>query len=141
MEPGRSIVGNAGILVSRVQYIKESHFKTFIVADAAMNDLIRPALYQAHHEILPVTATDKKVLGDLVGPICESGDFLAQDRELPAVGEGDLLVALSAGAYGFSMASSYNSRPRPAEVMVEGDVATLIRRRESWEDLIATESA
>jgi diaminopimelate decarboxylase len=141
MEPGRSIVGNAGILVSRVQYVKESHFKTFIVADAGMNDLIRPALYQAHHEILPVTATDKTITGDLVGPICESGDFIAQDRELPAVGEGDLLAALSAGAYGFSMASNYNSRPRPAEIMVDGDKVTLVRRRESWEDLITTESA
>jgi diaminopimelate decarboxylase len=139
MEPGRSIVGNAGVLVSRVQYVKASHFKTFIVADAAMNDLIRPSLYQAHHEILPVTATEKKVIGDLVGPICESGDFIAQDRELPAVGEGDLLVALSAGAYGFSMASTYNSRLRPAEVMVDGKVATLIRRRETREELIAAE--
>jgi len=141
MEPGRSIVGNAGILVSRVQYVKESHFKTFIVADAAMNDLIRPSLYQAHHEILPVAETGRKVLGDLVGPICESGDFLAQDRELPAVGEGDLVAAMSAGAYGFAMASNYNSRPRPAEVMVDGASATLVRRRETWDDLVAAETA
>lgn len=140
MEPGRSIVGNAGILVCRVQYVKESHFKKFIVTDAAMNDLIRPALYQAHHEILPVVATDRKVLGDLVGPICESGDFLAQDRELPDVQQGDLVVALSAGAYGFSMSSNYNSRPRVAEVMVDGTQAVQIRQRETWEDIVRGES-
>jgi len=140
MEPGRSIVGNAGILVTRVQYVKQSHFKTFIVVDAAMNDLIRPALYQAHHEILPVTATDKKVTGDLVGPICESGDFLAADRELPDVKQDDLVVALSAGAYGFSMSSNYNSRPRAAEVMVDGASATQIRQRETWEDIVRGES-
>ena len=140
MEPGRSIVGNAGILVSRVQYVKDSHFKKFIVVDAAMNDLIRPALYQAHHEILPVVATDKTVTGDLVGPICESGDFLAQDRELPDVKQGDLVVALSAGAYGFSMSSNYNSRPRAAEVMVDGTRATPIRQRETWEDIVRGES-
>jgi diaminopimelate decarboxylase len=139
MEPGRSIVGNAGILVSRVQYVKDSHFKKFIVADAAMNDLIRPALYQAHHEILPVTATDKTVTGDLVGPICESGDFLAQDRELPDVKQGDLVVALSAGAYGFSMSSNYNSRPRAAEIMVDGERATPIRQRETFEDIVRGE--
>ena len=140
MEPGRSIVGNAGILVSRVQYVKDSHFKKFIVADAAMNDLIRPALYQAHHEILPVVATDKKVTGDLVGPICESGDFLAQDRELPDVKQGDLVVALSAGAYGFSMSSNYNSRPRAAEIMVDGTRATPIRQRETFEDIVRGET-
>jgi diaminopimelate decarboxylase len=140
MEPGRSIVGNAGILVCRVQYIKESHFKKFIVVDAAMNDLIRPSLYQAHHEILPVQATDRKVTGDLVGPICESGDFLAQDRELPDVKERDLVVALSAGAYGFSMSSNYNSRPRAAEILVDGTTATQIRQRETLEDLVRGES-
>ncbi len=140
MEPGRSIVGNSGILVCRVQYVKDSHFKKFIVVDAAMNDLIRPALYQAHHEILPVVATDKTVTGDLVGPICESGDFLAQDRELPDVKQGDLVVALSAGAYGFSMSSNYNSRPRAAEVMVDGTRATPIRQRETWEDIVRGES-
>ena len=140
MEPGRSIVGNAGILVTRVQYVKQSHFKTFIVVDAAMNDLIRPSLYQAYHEILPVNATEKTVTGDLVGPICESGDFLAQDRELPDVKERDLVVALSAGAYGFSMSSNYNSRPRAAEIMVEGDQATQIRQRETWEDLVRGEA-
>jgi len=140
MEPGRSIVGNAGILVCRVQYVKDSHFKKFIVTDGAMNDLIRPALYQAHHEILPVVATAGKVTGDLVGPICESGDFLAQDRELPDVKQGDLVVALSAGAYGFSMSSNYNSRPRAAEVMVDGARAEQIRQRETWEDIVRGES-
>ncbi len=140
MEPGRSIVGNAGILVARVQYVKDSHFKKFIVVDAAMNDLIRPALYQAHHEILPVTATDKTVTGDLVGPICESGDFLAADRDLPDVKQDDLVVALSAGAYGFSMSSNYNSRPRAAEVMVDGTSATQIRQRETWEDIVRGEN-
>ena len=140
MEPGRSIVGNAGILVCRVQYVKESYFKKFIVADAAMNDLIRPALYQAYHEILPVAASDKRVQGDLVGPICESGDFLAADRDLPDAKEGDLLAVLSAGAYGFSMSSNYNSRPRAAEVMVEGDQAVCIRQREMLEDLVRGES-
>ena len=140
MEPGRSIVGNAGILVCRVQVVKASHFKTFIVVDAGMNDLIRPALYQAHHEIKAVTATSKTVTGDLVGPICESGDFLAQDRELPDVKEDDLVAAFSAGAYGFAMSSNYNSRPRAAEVMVDGNDAFLIRRRETWEDIVRGES-
>jgi diaminopimelate decarboxylase len=141
MEPGRSIVGNAGILVCRVQYVKESYFKKFIVADAAMNDLIRPALYQAHHEILPVTACDRKVTGDLVGPICESGDFLAADRELPDAKEGDLLAVMSAGAYGYAMSSTYNSRPRAAEVMVEGDKAVLVHQRDTLEDLVKGELA
>jgi diaminopimelate decarboxylase len=140
MEPGRGIVGNAGILVARVQYVKESHYKKFIVIDAAMNDLIRPALYQAYHEILPVIETPARVTGDLVGPVCESGDFLAQDRELPDVKEGDLVVALSAGAYGFAMASNYNSRTRPAEVMVDGAEAFQIRQRETWEDLVKGEA-
>jgi diaminopimelate decarboxylase len=139
MEPGRSIVGNAGILVCRVQYVKESYFKKFIVIDAAMNDLIRPALYQAHHEILPVVASDGKVTGDLVGPICESGDFLAADRELPDAKDGDLLAVMSAGAYGYAMSSTYNSRPRAAEVMVEGDKAMLVRQRETLEDLVKGE--
>jgi diaminopimelate decarboxylase len=139
MEPGRSIVGNAGILVCTVQYVKESYFKKFIVADAAMNDLIRPALYQAHHEVLAVTATDKRVPGDLVGPICESGDFLAADRDLPDVREGDLLAVMSAGAYGYAMSSNYNSRPRAAEVMVDGDQAIQIRQRETMEDLVRGE--
>jgi diaminopimelate decarboxylase len=136
MEPGRFLVGNAGLLVARVQYVKDNPFKKFIIVDAAMNDLIRPSLYQAHHEICAVRETAQRVLGDVVGPICESGDFLAQDRELPAVQQGDLLAVRSAGAYGFAMSSNYNSRPRAAEVMVSGSGHQLIRRRETWEDLV-----
>ncbi len=141
MEPGRSIVGNAGILVARVEYTKESHFKKFVVVDAGMNDLIRPSLYEAYHEIKPVRASRRKVKGDLVGPICESGDFLALDRELPAMKEGDLVAVMSAGAYGFSMSSTYNSRPRAAEVMVDGKKAFLVRQRETFEDLVRGETA
>ena len=139
LEPGRSLVGNAGVLVCRVQYVKDHPLKKFIVVDAGMNDLIRPALYEAHHEILPVRATQDTVTADLVGPICESGDFLALDRELPDVRQDDLLAAASAGAYGFAMASNYNSRPRPAEVLVDGSEALLVCRRETWEDLTARE--
>lgn len=141
MEPGRFLVGNAGILVTRVQYVKDSPFKKFVITDAAMNDLIRPSLYQAHHEICAVQETSERMLGDVVGPICESGDFLAQDRELPAVRQGDLLAVRSAGAYGFSMSSNYNSRPRAAEIMVSGSEHKLIRRRETREDLVAQEQA
>lgn len=140
MEPGRAMVGNAGILVTRVEYVKVSHFKRFIIADAAMNDLIRPALYDAYHAIWPVRETGQHVVGDLVGPICESGDFLAQERELPAAGEGDLLAVMGAGAYGFAMASNYNSRCRPAEVMVEGGRFALVRARETWDDLLRGET-
>ncbi len=139
MEPGRSLVGNGAILVCRTQYVKESHFKKFVVVDAAMNDLIRPALYQAHHEIVPVRESVERIRGDLVGPICESGDFTAQDRELPAAREGDLLAIRSAGAYGFSMSSNYNSRCRAAEVLVDGCRANLVRERERWEDLVRGE--
>ena len=114
-------------------------FKKFIVVDAGMNDLIRPSLYQAWHEIQAVRATPATGLGDVVGPICESGDFLAQDRELPAVQAGDLLAVLGAGAYGFTMSSNYNSRPRVAEVMVRGAQHALIRRRETWDDLVRHE--
>lgn len=141
MEPGRGLVGNGGILVCRVVAVKESYFKKFVVIDAGMNDLIRPALYQAHHEIAPVHETAGKIFGDLVGPICESGDFLAADRDLPAAKAGDLLAVLSAGAYGFSMSSTYNSRPRVAEVMVEGSRHALVRERETWPDLIRGERA
>jgi len=139
MEPGRFLVGNAGILLCRVQYVKESHQKRFIIVDAGMNDLIRPSLYQAYHEILPVKQIKKTVRGDLVGPICESGDFFAVDRDLPDVKEGDLVAIMSAGAYGFSMSSTYNSRPQPAEVMIEGAKAILIRRRSTYQDLILHE--
>jgi diaminopimelate decarboxylase len=139
MEPGRSLVGNAGILVCRVQYVKDNAFRKFIIADAGMNDLIRPALYQAHHEVVAVNETKDRVLGDLVGPICESGDFIAQERELPCVEEDDLLAVMSSGAYGFVMSSTYNSRPRAAEVMVEGNKAVVVRERETWDDLVAKE--
>lgn len=139
LEPGRNLVGNAGILVFRVQYIKDHPLKQFIVTDAGMNDLIRPALYQAHHDIVPVRENKQTVTGDLVGPICETGDFFAADRELPAATQGDLLAARSAGAYGYAMASNYNSRPRPAEIMVDGQTATLVSRRETWHDLVRNE--
>lgn len=140
VEPGRSLVGNAGILLCRVEVVKDNAFKKFVVVDAGMNDLLRPALYGAYHEVIPVTPTEGRLRGDLVGPICESGDFLAQDRELPAAREGDLLAVLSAGAYGYTMASNYNSRPRPAEAMVDDGRAFLVRRRETWEDLVAGET-
>ncbi len=135
MEPGRFLTGNAGILVTRVHYVKDNPFKKFIIVDAAMNDLLRPPLYEAYHEVRAVKATDRHVFGDVVGPICESGDFLAFERELPAVEPGDLLSVMNAGAYGFAMASNYNSRPRSAEVMVERGHHALIRARETVEDL------
>lgn len=139
LEPGRSLVGNAGILVCRVQYVKDNAIKKFIVVDAAMNDLIRPSLYEAHHEIVAVKKTDKTIHGDIVGPICESGDFLAADRDLPAVAQDDLVAVMSSGAYGFSMASNYNSRRRPAEVMVDGKKHFIISERETFEDLVKNE--
>ncbi len=139
LEPGRFLVGPAGILVCRVQYVKENAFRKFVVADAGMNDLIRPSLYEAFQSVVPVRETEGRMFGDLVGPICESGDFLARDRELPEVREGDLLAVRDAGAYGFSMASNYNSRPRAAEIMVDGDRAFPIRTRETLEDLVRGE--
>jgi diaminopimelate decarboxylase len=139
MEPGRYLVGNAGILVTRVQYVKEGPSKKFVIVDGAMNDLIRPPLYQAHHDIRAVRETADKIKGDVVGPICESADFFALDRELPAVEQGDLLAVMSAGAYGFSMASNYNSRGRAAEVMVSGSRAELVRARETIDDLVRGE--
>ncbi len=141
LEPGRSIVGSAGALLTRVLYLKDSDLKRFVIVDAAMNDLIRPSLYDAYHSILPVAAADGRPtrMVDVVGPICESGDFLAKDRELPAVEEGELLAVMSAGAYGFSMASNYNARPRAAEVLVDGKRLSVVRRRESYDDLIAGE--
>ncbi|GAQ94027.1 diaminopimelate decarboxylase [Thermodesulfovibrio aggregans] len=140
VEPGRSIVGNAGILVTKVLYIKETDIKNFIVVDAGMNDLIRPTLYGSYHEIMPVThGKRKKITADIVGPICESGDFLAKDREIEKVSAGEYLAVMSAGAYGFSMSSNYNSRPRAAEVLVKGDRFSLIRKRETYKDLIRNE--
>lgn len=142
LEPGRSLVGNAGVLLTRVLYNKETPDKRFVVVDAAMNDLIRPSLYDAYHEILPVRQVGGRpsLTVDVVGPICESGDFLAKDRALPAVDEGELLAVMSAGAYGFVMASNYNARPRAPEVLVDGSRYAIVRRRESYEDLIAGES-
>ena len=142
MEPGRSIVGNAGILVTKVLYNKEGAEKHFVIVDAAMNDLLRPSLYDAHHDIQPVIKKESSVVNtvDVVGPICESGDFLAKDRKLPQSQPGDLLAVMSAGAYGFTMASNYNSRPRVPEVLVKGKDITVIRKRETYEDLIRGES-
>jgi diaminopimelate decarboxylase len=140
LEPGRFIVAQAGALVSEVLFTKKNGSKTFVIADAAMNDLIRPALYHAHHEIVPVKQTKakgKKV--DVVGPVCESGDFFARDRELAPVKRGDLIALLDAGAYGMSLASNYNTRTRPAEVLIENGKPRLIRRRETMRDLFAPE--
>jgi diaminopimelate decarboxylase len=153
MEPGRVIAGNAGILVSRVLYTKQSGEKRFLIQDAAMNDLIRPALYESFHRIWPVavpdglpappddyeTAMPETEPWDVVGPVCESGDFLAKDRALPRLDRGDLLAVFSAGAYGMVMASNYNTRPRAAEVLVDGSSARLVRRRETYEELVAQE--
>lgn len=141
MEPGRVIVGNAGILLTRVLYTKEGEAKRFVIVDAAMNDLIRPSLYGAYHEIRPVREVPaaKSVTVDVVGPVCESGDFLAKDRLLPEVRPGNLLAVMSAGAYGFTMASNYNSRPRVPEVMVKDGELHLIRAREEYADLVRGE--
>jgi diaminopimelate decarboxylase len=140
VEPGRSIVGNAGVLLTRVLYRKRTGDKEFVIADAAMNDLIRPALYGAHHDVLPVRQTARPTMkADLVGPVCETGDFLAKDREMPEALPGDILAVCSAGAYGFAQASNYNARPRAAEVMVDGSSWRVVRKRESFEDLVAGE--
>src|SRR5438874_4432617 len=169
VEPGRFLIGNAGVLLTRVRYIKQTGSKKFAIVDAGMNDLIRPALYQSYHEIVPVIkpstltptlslearggreapgegesvslrhSKNKSGKIDIVGPVCESGDFFALDRELPEVHEGDLLAIMSAGAYGFVMASNYNSRPLPAEALVRGDKFALIRKRQTWEELVRGE--
>jgi diaminopimelate decarboxylase len=147
VEPGRFLVGNAGVLLTRVRYIKESGPKKFAIVDAGMNDLIRPALYHSYHQIVPVkqSSTSKsssrsnKEQIDIVGPVCESGDFFALDREMPQLRAGDLLAIMSAGAYGFAMASNYNSRSLPAEALVHGDKFTLIRQRQTWKDLVRDE--
>lgn len=164
LEPGRLLVGNAGVLLTRVRYIKQAEQKKFAIVDAGMNDLIRPALYHSYHEIITVEqkrwpspqsspsgrggdrgrgegqdeSVDKEKI-DIVGPVCESGDFFALDRVMPEVREGDLLAIMSAGAYGFVMASNYNSRPLPAEVLVRGDRFAIIRKRQSWKDLVRDE--
>ena len=147
VEPGRFLVGNAGVLLTRVRYVKKSGAKKFAIVDAGMNDLIRPALYHSYHEIVPVAepimnnskSKNETEKIDIVGPVCESGDFFALDRRVPEVREGDLLAIMSAGAYGFVMASNYNSRPLPAEALVRGDKLTLIRKRQGWEDLVRDE--
>ena len=142
LEPGRSIIGPAGVLLTRVVYRKRNDGKQFLIVDAAMNDLMRPSLYSAHHEIVPVVLDSKSTERDkfdVVGPVCESGDFFARNREMPAFSEGDLLAILDAGAYGMSLASNYNTRSRPAEVLVGGNLAKVIRKRESIGDLLAPE--
>ena len=141
LEPGRSVVAPTGVLLTRVLYRKTNGAKRFLVVDAAMNDLLRPSLYRAYHEIVPVTTEPAAVREstDVVGPVCETGDFFARDRELPIVEEGGLLAILDAGAYGISLASNYNTRPRPAEVLVESKRARLIRKRESFRDLVRSE--
>ena len=139
IEPGRALVGNSGLLLTRVEYLKHTLYRDFAIVDAAMNDLIRPALYDAYHEVLPVAMSEENAkLYQIVGPVCETGDFLGHDRRL-SLRQGDLLAVMSAGAYGMSMSSNYNTRPRAAEVMVDGDHIHLIRERESVEQLIAHE--
>jgi diaminopimelate decarboxylase len=140
-EPGRVLVGNAGILVTKVLYVKETDVKRFVVVDGAMNDLIRPALYEAYHAIWPIVRhpAPERITADVVGPVCESGDFFAREREMPEPHRGDLLAIMSAGAYGFAMASNYNSRPRAAEVIVDGASTHVIRERETFEDLVRGE--
>jgi diaminopimelate decarboxylase len=139
-EPGRVIVGNAGVLLTRVLYVKQGEAKSFTIVDAAFNDLLRPAFYGSFHGIRPVARRDgESVVTDVVGPICETGDFLARDREMRRAAPGDLLAVMSAGAYGFTMASNYNSRPRAAEVLVRGDRWATVRRREELEDLVRGE--
>ena len=140
LEPGRAVAGNAGILATRVLYTKKTSAKNFVIVDAAMNDLVRPSLYGAYHRIGEVKPKAReKIVVDVVGPICESSDFLAQDRRLPTVEPGEYLAVFSAGAYGFTMSSQYNARPRAAEVIVDGDRASLVRKRETYADLIALE--
>jgi diaminopimelate decarboxylase len=142
MEPGRVLVGNAGVLVTRVLYRKKNGRREFVVVDAAMSDLVRPAFYGAHHAIEPVgRPSAREIVADVVGPVCESSDFLAQKRRLPEPEAGDLLCVRSAGAYGFTMSSNYNTRPRSAEVLVDGDTAYLARKRETLRDLVRGESA
>jgi diaminopimelate decarboxylase len=142
IEPGRSIVAEAGILLTRVLLVKNNGGKRFVIVDAAMNDLLRPTLYQAHHEIVPVIErSDPQIIkADIVGPVCESGDFLARNREISNPQAGDLLAIMTAGAYGFVLSSNYNSRPRAAELLIAGTCTHVARRRESWEDLVRGEA-
>ncbi len=141
VEPGRSLVAESGVLLTRVLHLKPTPQRTFVIVDAAMNDLIRPSLYQAHHEIVPLSLESRPpVLTDVVGPVCESADFFARERTMPAAGQGEWLAVCAAGAYGFTLSSNYNSRPRSAEVLVDGSSWRVVRQRESWEDLIRGES-
>jgi len=143
LEPGRSIIGPAGALVTSVVYRKTNNSKRFLITDAGMNDLLRPSLYNAFHKIVPVSIRGENSAQetvDIVGPVCETGDFFARDRELPIIEEGSLLAILDAGAYGMALSSNYNTRPRAAEVLVNGKSAKVIRRRESLEDLMRFES-
>ena len=140
LEPGRVIAGNAGVLLTRVLLKKNQGEKRFVIVDAGMNDLIRPALYGSQHQIWPVRETSSHEVADVVGPVCESADFIAQQRDIPLLARGDLLAIMSAGAYGFSLSSNYNSRPRVAEVLVQGNHYSVIRKRETYEDLVRLES-
>jgi diaminopimelate decarboxylase len=141
LEPGRFLVGNAGVLLARVEYLKRGHGRNFLVVDAAMNDLVRPAMYESYHEVVPLhrDTTRPALVADIVGPVCESGDCFAKDRTLQQVGEGELIAFMSAGAYGYTMASRYNSRALPAEVLVQGSSFELVHERENFEQLIAGE--
>jgi diaminopimelate decarboxylase len=142
LEPGRFMVGNAGILLTKVEYLKKTGVKNFVIVDAAMNDLIRPAFYDSYHQIVPVREHPKnqvQIKCDIVGPVCESGDYFAKDRMLVPVREGDYLAIMSSGAYGFAMASNYNTRPRPAEILISGKKAILARERETLADMIKGE--
>ncbi|MCK9275348.1 MAG: diaminopimelate decarboxylase [Syntrophales bacterium] len=143
LEPGRVIAGNSGVLIAKILYTKEREHKNFVIVDAGMNDLIRPSLYGSYHKILPVTKGEnekKSIIADVVGPICESGDFFAKARRMPPFAPNDLIAVMSAGAYGFTMSSNYNSRPRCAEVLVNGDRYDVIRKREKYEDLVKDEN-
>ncbi|MCL5237309.1 MAG: diaminopimelate decarboxylase [Nitrospirae bacterium] len=140
-EPGRSIAGNAGILATKVLYLKNGHKKQFVIVDAGMNDLMRPSLYDSYHHIQPVVKGRRgAIVADVVGPVCESGDFLAKGREIPAIKRGEYLAVMSAGAYGFTMSSNYNSRPKIAEVMVKGKQFALVRKRETYSEIIKGEA-
>jgi diaminopimelate decarboxylase len=141
LEPGRSIAAEAGVLLARVLFTKQNGNKTFVILDAGMNDLIRPTLYRAHHEIVPVVVRPARtIVADIVGPVCETGDFFARDREIPEPRAGDLVALRTAGAYGFVLASNYNSRPRPCELLVNGGAIHAARRRETYEDLVRGEA-
>ena len=138
-EPGRFIVGNTGVLLSQVLHHKTNHNKNFVIVDGAMNDLIRPSLYNAYHEILPLQKKEIRIEADVVGPVCETGDFFAQNRQIPELQNGEYLALMNAGAYGFVASSNYNSRPRVSEVMVDRDQFQIVRQREQFEDLVRGE--